>query len=174
MQILLGVVLGVIVFFFSFMFWAIGKKNRLLHEKMTDREFLTAFLMFEHNRQHFSKRTAHFSPIGPGYALNLKIAVQSTLAADNRIRVIGVLGIIGSIGASYFLGSLYAIVNLGLFFVAALLPIGEPGVRNTLRSILEAALILYKWNETAPEECADFIREATSLQKLNEAVKALG
>ena len=171
--VILEVVLAIVTFLGSFMFWGIAKKNRFLHERMIDRDFLTELLRFEHKKKPFEQRTAHYSPIGPGYVCNLQMAMRSTLRAGSRVKSIGIVLGLAAPFASMFMGSVYGAVNVVVFALAAFAPIGEPGQRNALSSILEVALILYKWNTVNPRECYEFSREATSLQKLCDSVVSL-
>jgi hypothetical protein len=71
------------------------------------------------------------------------------------------------------MGLLYGAINVGLFFIAAAAPLGESGARNALRSIMEVALILYKWHKSDPSGCRAFVEEAESLQSLYKAVRQL-
>lgn len=170
MIIVIEVIVGLVVIFAGQMFWSIGRKSRFLSSKMADDQFLAEFIQGENDHINFSSRVAHVAPDLEYHQL-IHIAISSTRAADSRVRLLGLVLAIMGLAASAFMGTIYVAINVVLFFVAAAIPIGEPGAKNALGSIIEIALILYKWHSEAPIECEEFVREAESLQILYGVVK---
>jgi hypothetical protein len=69
------------------------------------------------------------------------------------------------------MGLVYLAINVGLFFLTALVPISSSARMNATDHILTIGVILHQWRLAKPADCDRWIDDAWSLRPLYDAVK---
>ncbi len=172
-KVVIEIVLALTAVFAGTMVWGVRQKNKFLIQKANDQDFLDEFVDTLQREKPFSERAKDIEPLGYGYFENIALVTQATSRADRSLQRLGVLLLAAILILSYFLGVWSVAVNVMVFILVSFIPLSEAQVRNALTSILEAAQILYKWNEANPGECQELMEETQSLKKIHKAIKRI-
>lgn len=163
--IIIEIVLGTALLVVGSLFWDCAKSPRLLADLLGDYGKLLMFRPFLHYEARdeaaynaiFERRT--LKSIGdPNLAYPLHIAhfIKASLSSVAKVRNMLLLGVVGIVGGSCFLGLAFSLINMGLFFLLALRRISNPALGNVQRDVHMLMRMIAKWNAIAPVECRRF------------------
>ena len=175
MNIIIEIVLGTAVLFAAQSFWQLRKRQSFLKQAISN----TVLLQLVISRDSLTSPPPHIVfltslPVQKdetGYVINIKRVSDADRATQRRVTLMFAVPIVAILVGSYFLGALYLAINVGLFFLTALVPISSSARRNAVDHILTIAVILHRWRLERPAECDKWIEDAWSLRPLYEAVR---
>jgi hypothetical protein len=170
-KILIEIALAVIIFFAGGLFWQLRKRAKFLRAVIGSESFLVKFI----SRSALDTASPMITPFADKkltYGLNVRLIIDADIASQRRPMIIFVLVIVAALVGSWFLGVVYFVVSLMLFFVSSASPISDSARSNALQHILAIALILDRWHAENSPECDEWIQRVPSLRPIYNAVKA--
>jgi hypothetical protein len=108
-----------------------------------------------------------------GYVLNIKVLLDADSRSQRLAMFLSGVIAVGIFVGSIFLGRLCLGINLVLFCLCGLKPLGNPARLNAIEQIVELAVILFRWNREGPDECAAFGQRTHRLCDLYATVTGL-
>jgi hypothetical protein len=171
-KILIEVILALLIFFAGGLFWQLRKRAKFLRAIIGNESFLSQFI----SRSALDNASPMITPFAEKkltYALNVQLVIDADIASQRRTTVMFLVVIIAALVGSWFLGPVYFLVTLALFFFSAASPIFESTRSNALQHVLALALILDRWRAENPHECDEWIQRVPSLRPVYNAVKVV-
>jgi hypothetical protein len=171
-KILIEIVLALIVFFAGGLFWQLRKRAKFLRSIIGSEPFLAQFIS-RSTLDNASPMVTPFAEKKLTYALNVQLVIDADMASQRRTTFMFLAVIIAAVFSSWFLGPIYFVVNILVFFFSAASSISESARSNALQHVLAIALILDRWRAENSLECDEWIQKVPSLQPIYNAVKSI-
>jgi hypothetical protein len=141
----------------SYAFWNCAKSPRALGKLLGDYNRLKAIYLA--CRTDVERDSQTVDPL-VGYPKDIMIIFKASVTALERTRNMVLVPTIGLLIGSYFLGSIFLLVNIGIFFVMAFPGLSGSSVKNLLSDVYAIMLRVHKWRRVNDAACEDFcVRE---------------
>ena len=153
-KIIIEIVLGVILLVISSGFWNCVKSPKFLAKTLSNYEELKKF--FDNFVKDKIEQESDVVDPKIGFSSNIILWMKASMAALDRTRNIMLFFIIVILIGSYFLGIVFLLINIALFFLMAFPSIAASAQNNILSDIHTIMLNVYKWNKVNHGECEHF------------------
>jgi hypothetical protein len=171
-RIAVEILLGALTFAVGISFWAVVKSPSHFARTMADREELGKIIAFFGPELH--PQAAQIQPVFGSYVNNISVFRKAHFGALAKTR--NMLVIVGAVllAGSGFLNVTFLAINLGLFLLAAALPLPASAVNNNVGHVREVAVNLLKWHQEDAAACSEFCeRSGPSLRILHDLLAAV-
>lgn len=172
--ILIEVIILVAILFVGHSLWQLFKRDRFMKNVVGNQSLLDQFIskdLFVNPPQ----RVALFAQKNDiGWFMNIQILLRADKSTQRRIEAAYLILVLLLLAGSYLLGIGFLIINSICFLLLNFFPVSDTAKRNALENLHCLALILHRWRSDNTLECDQWIQQATSLQKLYNAVKQTG
>ena len=174
MEWLVGLVLLVVLWLSSSMFWAATKAKLYMGKISKDQGELHTMFKFFKEKGLYQMKPEQLSATGrfwtENYAQNLALEIGSSVEALNKTRLTGVvISVLVLVTSWFFLGVSYTAGYLLIFFLVYLFS-SQPYARERINNDIAAiGWNLYWYHKKNPKEFAVFIKEASSLKDISES-----
>jgi hypothetical protein len=170
-KIIIEIALAFITMIASNLFWQIIRRKQFLIAALHDEPFLKGFFAQIDLDRPKPDLELYVQQIPGGYAMNLKLVIQSDEVTQRRPRMFMTVVLILIFTASYYiLGGLYLVINLLIFSLFSLCKLSKSTYGNAFEHIVTVALIIHRWHLMNPSHCKLFIERAWALRPLYNAI----
>ena len=168
----LEILLATLALFLGTSFWAVAKSPAHLRGVLGDIGELTRFVDFL-GRDNLIKEAESVKPVFGSYLKNIQLFEKAHLIALNKTRnILSVLTIL-LIGASYFVGLTYMIINIAFFLLPVVREIPASAKDNNITHVHTVILNVYEWNKTDPGGCLAHCINDSGLKQIHCLVNKL-
>jgi len=158
--------------FAGYTFWQLRKRERFLRRAIRTPEFLES-LISRKNLASPPPRVLAFvqQKSELGYVLNMKCLMDADRASQRQVTILFSAVVAAIFVVSFFLGLVYLVINVVLFFLMASVPIESSAQSNAMEHIFTVGLLLHRWRLYNAKECDEFVENALILRPLYDVVK---
>lgn len=156
-KIIIEIILGFILLVVSSSFWNCVKSPKFLAKTLGDYDELKKF--FHHlGKEKIEQESEKVNPINDksGFSANIILWLKSSISALDKTRNMLLVVTIGIFIGSYFLGNIFLLINVVLFFIMVFPSISADAKNNIITDIHTIMLNVYKWNKVNQAECEHF------------------
>jgi hypothetical protein len=153
-KIIVEIVLGYILLCISSGFWNCVKSPKFLANTLGNYDELKRF--FQHLGKEKIKQESEVVDPKIGFSANIALWIKASVSALDKTRNMSLIVIIGIFIVSYFIGNIFLLINIALFFVMAFPNISASAKNNIFSDIHTIMLNVYKWNNVNRAECEHF------------------
>ena len=153
-KIIIEIILGFILLMVGPCFWDCVKSPKFLAKTLGDYDALRKF--FHHLGKEKIKELSENIDTKIGFSMDIALWIKASVStlAKTRNKLLAV--IIGIFIGSYFLGNIFLLINIVLFFTMVFLSISKPAKNNIFFDIYTIMLNVDKWNKVNRAECEHF------------------
>jgi len=157
-EIVLGVVTSCGTLLVGNMFWSIHRRKQVIRMIFDDAAMLSRFVTPEllHKPPPPIERFA--PPDKAGYA-SIAAFLAADRAAQRNGQILTGMILFGIIIGSAFLGLVYFVINLILFFLLLLGRPSQIAVQQAIEWVQIMAVLVWQWQQRKPDECATSIEK---------------
>jgi hypothetical protein len=154
-KIVIEIIVGIVVLISSINFWQCVKSPIFWNKTLTDRNELKR--IFDHIgidsiNEFNSQWDSNSVPARVITTLKIEAGKSAINKAQNMLLIVVLICLVGS----YFVGMIPFIINVVLFLLTYIIPIGDSAKNNIARDIGEAFSCVVYWNKIDQSECRDF------------------
>ncbi len=153
-KIIIEIILGFILLVVSSGFWNCVKSPKFLAKTLGDYDELKKF--YHHLGKDKIKQESEVVDPKIGFSANIALWIKASVSALDKTRNMLLIVIIGIFIGSYFLGNIFLLINIVLFFIMAFPSISTDAKNNIITDIHTIMLNVYKWNKVDQAECEHF------------------
>lgn len=153
-KIIIEIILGFILLVVSSGFWNCVKSPKFLAKTLGDYDELKKF--FHHLGKEKIKQESEVVDPKVGFSANIVLWIKASISALDKTRNMLLVAIIGIFIGSYFLGNIFLLINVVLFFIMFFPGISASAQNNIFSDIHTIMLNVYKWNKVNHAECEHF------------------
>jgi hypothetical protein len=172
-KIIFELILAIIIILAGSTWWPLLKRDKFFKRLIQDEVALSKLLNIELLESFTAKRQQSIPFDYASYADSISIWEQSDKKSMRLLNILIFLIIVSAIIASLKLSISIFIINIVIFLLTRLVPLGESGGKNVLNHMALLASIIYEWRKHNEKECRQWFQENKTLQKVYRAVESL-
>ncbi len=153
-KIIIEIILGFILLIVSSGFWNCVKSPKFLAKLLGDYDELKKF--FHHLGKEKIKQKSEIVDPKIVFSVNIALWIKASVSALDKTRNMSLVVIVGIFIGSYFIGNIFLLINIVLFFIMAFSNISASAQNNIFSDIHTIMLNVYKWDKVNRAECEHF------------------
>jgi hypothetical protein len=171
-RILLEVVIAIVLLAIGSSFWSILKSRGHLQALLTDKNELKR-LLSHWSAPEIVREGREIKPVFGSYLENIRFFERAHFAALNKTRNLILIVVAGLLVLSYLMGLPYLIASLAVFILPSFSQIGASAKNHNATHVHTVVLNVYKWNQTAPDECSHYCEDHADLKQVYRLLNEL-
>jgi CheY-like chemotaxis protein len=171
LHVVIEVVLAFAMLFTSQCGWQLVKSRLFLARVFSDQAFWEKFITRERLNDSSPYTATMTKRSDLGFMFNIRNEVNTEVVVHRRLILVAGIGVGVILVCSWCLGLVYFIINFGLALLSGSGPLCQSARDGVMRHVLTLGIILHKWRNENAAECDAFVKQASGLRVLYEAVE---